>query len=467
MSGTAWNSKIYERFTVMIRRLQLKIVAVVLGTLLLVFAAVLIVLNLSVYQASVQRANEFMASVIEGDGLQFPLGDAPIGAQPDSDLPGSMLPFGDGSSGEGESFQGQAPIIGVPAPQNREPNRLRPFTNTEMVRMGRFFYVKADGNGEIFEQNLQFMYGFQTDDVLAHVASAFGHGGGKGSVDGFSFMIAQKPYGSMLVFVERSIDILLIERLNRTSVWVAGIVSLVLAILAAFLAKWMVAPVKNSLEKQRRFISDASHELKTPLTIISANADVLEHELGANIRLEHIKAQSARMSELVYSLLTLAKTDEEQPNVAFSSFSLSAEVLNTALEFESRVFEEGRKYTYDVDENIVITGDAKQIKQLVAILIDNAVRYSDEKGIVEVTLRAEGPHHARISVFNTGIGVPDEQRGKIFERFYRTDESRNRETGGFGVGLSIAQKIVEMHKGKITATGEHMKWIRFDVILNV
>ena len=170
------------------------------------------------------------------------------------------------------------------------------------------------------------------------------------------------------------------------------------------------------------------------------------------------------MNGLIHDLLALAKMDEGQTNIIRNSFNLSNEVLNTTLEFESCVFEERKKYTYDIKENIIFIGDEKQIKQLVTILIDNAIRYSEEKGVIEVSL-SKDRNHICISVFNTGVGVPDEERKKIFERFYRTDESRSRETGGYGVGLSIAKSIVEMHKGKIAVTGEYLKWIRFDVIL--
>jgi signal transduction histidine kinase len=227
----------------------------------------------------------------------------------------------------------------------------------------------------------------------------------------------------------------------------------------------MVAPVKNTFYKQRRFISDASHELKTPLTIISANLELLQNEIGENQRIEHIKSQSERMNGLIHDMLTLAKADEGHTNTHLIKFDLSGVVLNTVLEFESRAFEEGKRYTFTIKENTAYVGDEKQIKQLLTILIDNALRYSDSNGKIEVSLRSDGKNHAHISVYNTGIGVPDKERYKIFERFYRTDESRSRETGGNGVGLSIAKAIVSAHRGKIVVSGKYKKWIRFEVTL--
>lgn len=410
----------------MIRRLQLKIIAVILGTLLCVFAAVLIALNLSIYQTSVKRADDFMNSVLENDGFLFP--------------PKDTL---------------------KPKPGRRTPSLL---SSPEMMRAGRFFYAKIDKDRNIIELNLDMMFDFSTNDALNYVTSVLNSDREKGNIDNFSFLSAEKFYGRILVFAERSIEILLLEQLNKTSLWAIGIISLILVCLSAFLSKWIVDPVKASFDKQRRFVSDAGHELKTPLTIISANVDVLQNEIGENQRLAHIKAQSERMNGLVHDLLTLARTDEGQTNVIRTRFNLSSAILNTVLEFESRAFEEGKQYSYDIKANITWIGDEKQIKQLVSILIDNAIRYSDAKGKINVSLNTDGSH-IRISVFNTGIGVYDEKRNKIFERFYRTDESRSRETGGYGVGLSIAKSIVEAHKGKIVVSGEYGKWICFDVVI--
>jgi len=410
----------------MIKRLQTKIVIVILIALFFVFAAVMMVLNFTVYRTSVKRANDFLTTIVENDGL-FPIQIDTLVQIPDMNMP-------------------------------------RPFSRNDLMRGGRFFYAKIDHSGNVFEENLLFMFGFDAEDAHSFIASALDSGRRKGSIDDFSFVVEEKPYGQIVAFIERSIDIMLIRRLNIISFWASGIVTVVLMCLSIFLAKWMVAPVKVSFEKQRRFISDASHELKTPLTIISTNVDVLENEIGENKRLTHIKAQAERMNTLIHDLLALAKADEGQENRIWNRFDLSGSILSTALEFESHAFEDGKQYSYDIEENISYFGDEKQIKQLVTILIDNAIRYSDENGSIKVSLQADGSHK-RLSVFNTGVGVPENEKNKIFERFYRTDESRSRETGGYGVGLSIAKAITQAHKARITVSGEYSKWIRFDVIL--
>ena len=410
----------------MIRRLQYKIIAVILGTLLIVFAAVLLALNLTVYQTSVQRAEDFMAAVVENDGFLFP-------------------PMGRPGSG--------------PPDRGRDP-----FGSPQMMRAGRFFYAKLDRDGYIIELNLEMMFDFSRSEAESVVSSVLESGQTKGDRDNFRFLSAEKPYGRILVFAERSIEMGLLDNLTRASLWAAGVVSLILVCLAAFLAQWMVRPVKSAFEKQRRFVSDASHELKTPLTIIGANLDVLQNEIGENQWLTYSKTQMERMNALIHSLLLLAGTDEGQTSQMVGEFSLSNAVLGTALEFESRAFEEGKQYAYHVMENINYHGDETQIRQLVSILLDNAIRYSDANGQIDVSLNADNSHK-HISVYNTGAGVPNNERDRIFERFYRIDESRTRETGSYGIGLSLAEAIAHAHKGKITVTGDYGKWIRFDLTL--
>jgi signal transduction histidine kinase len=410
----------------MIRKLKIKIIAVVMGALLLVFAAVFMVLNLSMYQASDRRTDDFLRKIAENDGFFLP--------------PRTRH---------------------SPAQDRKRPDS---FYNPEMMRAGRFFYAKVDQDGTLIDLNLDMMFDFSEDEASEYVTGALGKTRIKGAIGNFSYLTVRKPYGQIAVFAERSIEMGILEHLTQVSLWVAGVTSIVLLGLVVFLAQWMTNPVKTAFEKQRRFISDASHELKTPLTIIRANADVLCGETGENPRLAHIRSQSERMSGLIHDLLTLAKTDEDKAKVIKSAFDLSGAVLNTALEFESRAFEEEKEYAYQIKENLAYTGDEKQIRQLLSILIDNAIRHSGARSKIQVVLEGDGGR-PRLSVFNTGAGVPDAEKSKIFDRFYRSDESRSRETGGYGLGLSIAQAIAAAHRGKITVAGVYGEWVRFDVLL--
>lgn len=402
----------------MIKKLQIKIIAVILLTLLLVFSVMLLVLNLSVRKNSNARVNEFMESVIKNDGFMVPQRGA----------------------------------------------KLEKLPSLEMIKAGRFFYVKLDKNLTAIEINLDMMYDFTIDDTVEFIVYVIESKEEKGTIGNFSFYSAAKPYGRIIVFAERSIEIGMLEQLTRTSLWSALIVAVVILFLAIFLSRWIIDPVKTAFSKQRRFISDASHELKTPLTIIETNVDVLENELGENKRLGDIREQSKRMDSLVSSLLTLSRTDDDQLKLTMNEFSLSNIVLSTVLEFESLMYEAGKEYSYNIAENISYVGDEKTIQQLLTILIDNALRYSNTNGQISVSLTTNGNHKV-ISVFNTGQGIPANEKERIFERFYRIDESRTRETGGYGIGLSIAKAITEIYKGKIEVSSDYGSWVRFDVII--
>ncbi len=198
------------------------------------------------------------------------------------------------------------------------------------------------------------------------------------------------------------------------------------------------------------------------MTIIGANVDILENETGPNTRMRHIKDQTDRMNLLIRDLLTLAKADEHNAAMVVNAFNLSKAIENTTLEFESSAFESKKHLVFDVEDGITYTGNEPQIRQLLSILIDNAIKHSNEQGEIKVTLNRHN-ESVLLSVYNTGPGVLAEEKDKIFDRFYRSDDSRSRKTGGYGLGLSIAQSIVTAHKAKIAVTGKAGEWIVFTV----
>lgn len=286
----------------------------------------------------------------------------------------------------------------------------------------------------------------------------------KGIYNNMMYEISNDDLNTTVIVVDMSNDLLLMQSLVKMSV-VIIIFSLVFVyIFSYFLSKWAIRPVQNAFENQKRFISDASHELKTPLTVISANADVLESEIGENRWLNNIKSQSGIMSQLVYDLLDLAKLDEIKDDMIMAEFDLSSAVLGKALEFECTAFENHKRFEQNIKENVMYTGNEEAIRHLITILIDNAIKHSDVNGIVRVTLTTNG-NKKIFQVYNTGNGIRDEEKKRIFDRFYRSDESRSKETGGYGLGLSIAKSIVDSHKGSISVDGEENKWISFTVIL--
>ena len=243
---------------------------------------------------------------------------------------------------------------------------------------------------------------------------------------------------------------------------VIGALSFLLVLFIIVLAsKRAVRPVAESYTKQKQFVTDAGHELKTPLTVISANNELLRILYGESEWFDSIDKQVAKLNGLVQSLITLAKMDEEQKPV-FGSFNLSDAVYDTAKSFENLIHSKGRLITFDIEENIIYLGDESKIRQVVSILMDNAAKYCDEKGKIAVHLKSD--KQIRLQVINDYSTADECDLDKVFERFYRADKART-SAGSYGLGLSIAKSIVELHKGEIRAKALENSRVMFEVIL--
>lgn len=336
---------------------------------------------------------------------------------------------------------------------------------SDTTGMVSYMYVRISHNSGVspfITTNMSDTY--SSDDIYTIAVMLSESGNDSGIYKSMMYEVTKNDLSTTVVIVDISNDLSTLHTLFKLSIAIIAISLIVVFIFTYILSKWALKPVQTAFENQRRFISDASHELKTPLTVISANADVLETEIGENKWLDNIKNQSVVMSELVYDLLDLAKLDETSEDLVMAEFDLSSAVLGKALEFECTAFEEHKQFEQNIKENITCKGNEDAIKQLITILIDNAVKHSDENGLIRVTLTTNGSKKI-FQVYNTGNGIKDGEKDKIFNRFYRSDRSRSRETGGYGLGLSIAKSIVDAHKGTITVDGEENKWVSFTVIL--
>ncbi|MDD3409628.1 MAG: HAMP domain-containing sensor histidine kinase [Eubacteriales bacterium] len=224
------------------------------------------------------------------------------------------------------------------------------------------------------------------------------------------------------------------------------------------IARWITRPVEQAWARQRQFVADASHELKTPLTVVLSNADMLlasgavAGEKNRN-RLDNIRAESQRMRGLVESLLTLARSDAgaEPPPRELVDFSFVAE--SAALTLEPVIYDAGRSLETDIESGLTVRGDAGALRRLCDILLDNACKYGDEGSVVRVRLQSAGRREALLEVESAGAPLSPEECGRIFERFYRADSSRG-ERGGYGLGLSIAQSIARRHGGRLWAQSD-------------
>ncbi|MBC3887774.1 GHKL domain-containing protein [Acetobacterium paludosum] len=388
----------------MIKKLKFKFVATMMGILAVVFILIIGSINYVNYKSNDMQNMGLLRSLVENDGVMSK--DIPI-------TPGSANP----------------------QPPNQDETQ-------------KTFTVKIDSNASVFELNGSTDLSTLSEEMSDLVGNVLESREKTGSVNGYRYLVMGKSYGKIIGFLDQRISNGMTERLLITSVTIGSLSLLVFFFISLFLVDIMIKPVGEAFEKQKRFISDASHELKTPLSVISVNADVLENEVGENRYLSYIQSESIRMNTLVNDLLTLARLDVTKNKGVFAEFNLSKAVLSMALTFESTAFEAGNDYQLNIDEGIMYIGEAEKIKQVIAILIDNAIKHADEGGLVKISVKKHA-NRIRMEVFNTGQGISEDEKEKIFERFYRSDESRSKQTGGYGLGLAIAKSIVAEHKGKI------------------
>ena len=267
-----------------------------------------------------------------------------------------------------------------------------------------------------------------------------------GTLDNLTFLKTDKNGYILVTFMDNTVVNESARSLFRYTLIFGGVAMVVFFFLSRFLAKKIVAPLEESYQKQRQFISDAGHELKTPVSVVSANAELLSRQIGDNQWLQNIQYENERMGMLVGQLLDLARTENVTPLMEHIDFSRL--VAGETLPFESVAFEKELALNTAITSGIAVAGNGTQLKQLTSILLDNAIRHSKPAGEVRLTLT--GDHGiVELSVINTGNEIPTEHRDKIFERFYRMDYARSGEDKHYGLGLAIAKAIVAAHHGHI------------------
>ncbi len=283
----------------------------------------------------------------------------------------------------------------------------------------------------------------------------------KGAKDNLAFLCSKKDGYTLVLFIDNTVMRSGMAMLFRNTLVFGSIFIVVIFLAAVFLAKKIVAPLEESYQKQRQFISDAGHELKTPVAVVSASTELLEREIGTNQWLSNIQYENQRMSVLIKQLLELARTENVKPQLEHLDFSRL--VAGEMLPFESVAYERGLQLESDIAQNLYVEGNSSQLRQLVSILLDNAIEHSENRNVVRLTLHTEH-NFASLFVINDGKEIPAEMQKQIFERFYRADKARSMDNGHFGLGLAIAKSIVVSHHGKINVSCYDGK-VKFTVLL--
>lgn len=304
---------------------------------------------------------------------------------------------------------------------------------------------------------------YTENDLMALVSYVEGSQKQDGYCDTIQYYAQKYEKGKIIAFTDCSKDRLFLQKLLFVSAIVFILMEILVLLLTMLLTKRAMRPMQISFEKQKQFISDAGHELKTPLTIISANADILQDEIGESKWLDYIRMQTERMRILVDEMMALTKLEHTDVIGIQERFHLSSLVETTVLPFESQAFEQQKKLNIFIQPDLYFVGEPEQIRRMIGIFIDNAFKYGEERGEIRVSLQESGGR-VMLEVYNTGKGIRMDEKEKIFERFYRSDSSRARSTGGYGLGLSIAKKVAETHKIKLDVTCEEGKWIMFTLL---
>ena len=406
----------------MIKRLRRKFIVITMCSILTVLGGIIGGINIANYISINQRADEKLDLLVENQG-RFP----PMEGEPEKKL----LPAG------------MSPEV---------PFETRYFT---VVLNNENMAVSAD-IGRIAAISRQ------TAEEYAVILQE------KGKKEGFEGQYKYRAVtvdgGIMYVFLDCGRELSTFYSFLAMSLLISVCGLLLVFALVLFFSKLAVGPFAESYEKQKRFITDASHEIKTPLTIIDANAEVLEMENGENEWTAGIKAQVGRLTALTEKLVYLSRMDEEHAKIQVTEFSLSDVAAETIQSFEAVAETRGKKLQAEVPPEIFVYGDESMIRQMLSLLLDNAVKYSSENGTIRFCLRKPGKH-VEIILWNTVSEIRQGNLDILFERFYRPDSSRNSETEGYGIGLSAAKAVVTAHKGKIHARSGDGKSIEFRIVL--
>lgn len=371
----------------------------------------------------------------------------------------------------------------------------------------RYFTVTINSKGDVENIDTSKIASVSSENAAQYAKKLWKSGkkgdGKNGFSESFKYLTVGEGGSTMYIFLSCKRELSTIRTYVLASVGISVFGLAVVFVMIYFFSGKILKPVSESYEKQKRFITDASHEIKTPLTIIDANTEVIEMMEGENEWTSSTRKQVARLTSLTEKLVFLSRMDEEATKLEMLEFSLSDAILDTAEPFKAIARTKGKKLTIDVTDGILYTGDEKTIRQLVSILLDNAMKYSGcssasrEKGNInkknlnktnlnktiqtqnncvttinpapeiEISLKPSGKNRI-ITVWNTVDETANIKKGRqdmLFERFYRTDTSHNSKTGGFGIGLSAAYAIVKAHKGKIIAESKDGRSIKFTIVL--
>jgi len=411
----------------MIKRLQKRFIAISASVICAVFALIFIIAY-TVNASSVNRTLDSLTDMLSENDGRFP---------EISDNAPPMNPFPGGAN---------------------SPD----FFNKETPFSTRFFTVWFNDQDEIVATNTMSISSVTEEEAEEYAKDVVKHEEKRGWKGDYRYKIYDTKAGYSVVFVDGS----MYRGMSNSFIYTIGLILIVTAtvvlLLIVLISKRAMKPIAEGYEKQKQFITDANHELKTPLTLIMTNLDILESQIGENEWVDGIRLKGAQMTDLVGQLVTLSRMDEDEQVMSSSRMALCECVLDLVAEFLPLAKAVGKRMESDIQTDISYIGNEESIRRVIAILLDNAVKYCDNDGDIRVTLKQR--RQIVLTIENTYSAVGGVELDRLFDRFYRSDKARTF-GGGFGVGLSIAQSIVNKNRGDITAYKKDTAHIGFKVTL--
>ena len=346
-------------------------------------------------------------------------------------------------------------------PGNPNPDKDFPM-GPEFRFQTRYFEVTLDESGNAVNVKLEFIASITEEDAINYAKTVSKKNTLKGFYQSYRYLVTEDGANTTYTFLESSRELQTNRSFLLTSITISLVGFVVVFILITMFSKIVVKPFLQNTEKQKRFITDASHELKTPLTIINADVDVIELNNGASDWTESIRKQTSRLASMTKKLTLMAKMDEEAHEFDMNDVNIS-EILNQAVSDYATVFNNSDKEIHlENNANTCIYANEELINELFFIMLDNANKYSTG----DIYIKAYTEHNHLIIEFSNPANVPDGNLDYLFDRFYRLDEAHNSKTGGSGIGLSMARSIMDIHHGKISAKGANNN-IYFSIIFKI
>ena len=441
----------------MIKKLQMKFIVLTMSALFAVLFIIITGMNIVNYRSVVSEADDILAVLAQNEGTFPEFKKDPPASENADDNDFDKIPFKDlepDEEREPDSLPGN------------EPKELPKDMSIETPYESRYFSVLLKKESkDVIQVETGRIASVDSEDAIEYAKEVLESEKEKGFMDNFRYICQEEAENIRITFLDCGSRLDSVQNFLLISIAISCFGFIIVTLIIMFFSNRIIRPISESYEKQKRFITDAGHEIKTPLTIINADADILEMDVGENEWIDDIHKQTKRLTELTNNLVLLTRMEESESTVPKIEFPISDVVTEAALSFQALAQTQHKHLVLNIQPMLSIRGDSKGIHQLVTLLLDNAVKYSPKQTEISLSLEQKNKSIQIIVTNISATPLSRENLNLLFDRFYRADSSRNFSTGGYGIGLSVAKAIVMSHSGKIRAVSEDGETLQIQISL--